>query len=898
MAIIVTNAVQVARFANALYGIKLGSSTSNAVNDDIQSLGLDATVNAYYNYSFGAKTSAEVADVILGNLGLAGNAAGAAFIEGKLNAAGSAKGAAVLEMLNAFSNLTTDATFGAAATAWNATISTALAYTATNTEDAAASSTAGQTGKMFTLTAGPDMFVPTAGNDTFTALSVDGAGAAASTLTAFDAIDGGAGTDTLNVYTNTTGNLNMALPTLASVKNVEIVNIYNAGTTGGAFGDAKNFVGAAQLWQHGQAVDVENLDATTTAGFKAVGTTAASDLDVTALDTAATMSVALDGVKGKDADADGAVDAGDNTAYLTVRGLALTGLTVTGTLAQAVKSTAAAAAADLTLSVTAGKDVQAVTVSTAVKSTLTVGNNAASTKAVKTVDGSASAGGITYVGGTAVSTIKTGAGNDDATITTTTAKDNAATTAVDETVSALLETGAGDDKLTVAVTGLGTSTVDAGDGKDAVTLKTSSGEKVTINAGAGDDTVTIQLANAAARKLGANDIVNGGDGTDTLVIGGTSFNAGDYAVLAANATNFETIQFAEAATADASKFATYTTLKATADNTVLSKVADAQSVATTKDVSATSDGYVAKNTTLTDDTPVVTATTYAGTLKVAASTAGVALTAKTSALDLTVNAVAATATTATAASDVTLTGDAQTAVVTLNSLAAKTSTAQTTASTADVLAEFALTTTADVSTVAGSAGAFTNMGGLTSLTLKGNGSAVIVNGAKLATVDASGLVGTSLFDGATLHAGLSFTGNNALAETVTLSSGLDAVTTVATYAKMDTITGLNLVATTAVTPTLDTAVSDDITITGYGIGDGADFAKSTTITGANLDVALVNAAASTTDQLVFQYGGDTYIYVDVAGGNEALDAADVVVKLTGAVNLDLLVQALNTNPVV
>jgi len=119
MAILVTNAVQIARFANALYGIKLGSATNAAVMEDISVVGLTTAVNSYYTSSFGSSTNAAVATSILGNLGLADNAAAQAYVEGQLNAAGSAKGAAVLSMLNAFSNMTADATFGAAATAWN-----------------------------------------------------------------------------------------------------------------------------------------------------------------------------------------------------------------------------------------------------------------------------------------------------------------------------------------------------------------------------------------------------------------------------------------------------------------------------------------------------------------------------------------------------------------------------------------------------------------------------------------------------------------------------------------------------------------------------------------------------------------------------------------------------------
>jgi len=198
MAILVTNAVQVARFANALYGIKLGSNTNAAVMDDVSNLGLTNTVNAYYNYSFGSMTSAEVATIILGNLGLAGNAAAAAFVEGQLNAAGAAKGAAVLSMLNAFSNLTSDATFGTAATAWNATIVTAQAYTASNTADVAATATTTQT---FTLTTSADTgtsFTGSTGNDTFNAIVAADRGTG-TTLTPGDNLNGGTGVDTLLV---------------------------------------------------------------------------------------------------------------------------------------------------------------------------------------------------------------------------------------------------------------------------------------------------------------------------------------------------------------------------------------------------------------------------------------------------------------------------------------------------------------------------------------------------------------------------------------------------------------------------------------------------------------------------------------------------------------------------
>ena len=194
MALLVTSSVQIARFANALYGVKLGSVTNAAVLEDISVVGSSNAFNSYYSSSFGSMTNAAVATTILTNLGLADNAAAQAYVEGQLNAAGSAKGAAVLSMLNAFSNLTSDETFGAAATAWNAKVSTAISYTASNAADVTTDFSAPVTSQTFTLTTSVDSVSGGAGDDTITALQ-----ATTATFTIGDNIIGGAGTDTLNI---------------------------------------------------------------------------------------------------------------------------------------------------------------------------------------------------------------------------------------------------------------------------------------------------------------------------------------------------------------------------------------------------------------------------------------------------------------------------------------------------------------------------------------------------------------------------------------------------------------------------------------------------------------------------------------------------------------------------
>ncbi len=79
------------------------------------------------------------------------------------------------------------------------------------------------------------------------------------------------------------------------------------------------------------------------------------------------------------------------------------------------------------------------------------------------------------------------------------------------------------------------------------------------------------------------------------------------------------------------------------------------------------------------------------------------------------------------------------------------------------------------------------------------------------------------------------------------------------------------------------------------VGALTGFTKFTT-TQTDLDLALKDAAVfavsgANKDNVVFQLGGDTYIYSDT-GANGTVDSGDVLVKLTGTVDLDALVIAL------
>ena len=115
--------------------------------------------------------------------------------------------------------------------------------------------------RAITLTVGADNFTGTSGNDTFTAAQTTGP-----TWTVGDKLDGGAGTDTLDV-TNTGA---ITLPTGATVKNVETVNLLSGAditldTTSGFEGltklTAQSTGGAVLTAAATTAIEVTNTDA-------------------------------------------------------------------------------------------------------------------------------------------------------------------------------------------------------------------------------------------------------------------------------------------------------------------------------------------------------------------------------------------------------------------------------------------------------------------------------------------------------------------------------------------------------------------------------------------------------------------------------------------------------------
>lgn len=554
-------------------------------------------------------------------------------------------------------------------------------------------------------------------------------------------------------------------------------------------------------------------------------------------------------------------------------------------------------------------ETTAVTSNDTVK-TLNLGLTTAATVSVAglseltTIAAAASTGALTIKdAGAKVSSITTGSGNDVVVLSTTATKDVKA---------ASVTTGAGNDDITVKVnagsnTGV-TATVDAGAGNDTIRIENTGNVAMTIKAGAGNDTVIFADLNTVATA----DLVDGGDGTDTLAIAGAVLQAGDYVVLNETVTNFEAISFLGGQTeVDASRIAGYKTITLSSaeksiDNSAVTGVAADQTVAILAanhhdDVAVAAAGYVEGTGS--------TATVYGGNLTVNVTgveatgmgfteTFGIDLEAYASALKLAVTS------TEDAAAYVTLTGDVKSATVTLTNASVENDDGDL---VGQHTAEFHLNT--------GDAN-----GKLTSLTLTGTGYAEIHNeqGSALATVNASGLTGqqfvaADVAEGTDAEIafgnGLHYTSDNlGVVETITLGAGRDVIELAgSSYTKTDIVTGLSLVAdasATGSTPTLDFEASDSIQV-GLGATHFMDFKSvaAADLTGNSLNTVLRNLGLSSIDsgdhQFVFQYQGNTYVYVDVAADATAevpaygLSDNDVVVKLTGAIDLDLLKQALN-----
>jgi hypothetical protein len=189
--------------------------------------------------------------------------------------------------------------------------------------------------------------------------------------------------------------------------------------------------------------------------------------------------------------------------------------------------------------------------------------------------------------------------------------------------------------------------------------------------------------------------------------------------------------------------------------------------------------------------------------------------------------------------------------------------------------------------------------GLTTLALSGNGHADVGDyNQNLTTIDASGLDSRDIHG--VVGVGLTLISANTVAETIKLSSGLDQLHIVySTVTNTDTIEGFTLVDdANAAGKQVDLNNSDRLALGAQSYLDqflNRGFVQAG-VSADSLDEALTTLAASTNAKVVFHFGDNTYIYWDLAndgGASDTADATDTLVKLTGTLDLDLLVATLD-----
>ena len=663
----------------------------------------------------------------------------------------------------------------------------------------------------------------------------------------------------------------------SSRDNIVAATAKTTSTTSDASIAASSFTGAEQIWLKGDS-NTTNVTGVTTQTIGLSGI-ASMDNEVNYGATTASGSIVVNGAKGA------LSVSGAKLTTLNVSGTGSTGLTLTdGSSTDTIKTIAVSTSGGTVLDTAAATAVTALTQS--------------------------GKGGVTLKNaGTKLASVTTGEGADNIKINTTTAKDNA-NTAADETVTASVSTGDGADKVTVATTGAGGLTsVETGAGADTVYVTTVGTGVSTINTGADNDTVDI-----IGTSLGTypNLSINAGSGSDTLVLGGATFSAVDYLRLNGALSDFEGVRFSSAVGGiDASKLAigSITGFTFNAGSNVITEVGAGQSLTLASVTAATTaatnqpagSNYAGTATALTASAAGYVAgttggaptTVYGGSLDVSSKSDANAL--EVNGTSATVAVTSTGAATTGIAADVTLTtSDIQSLTVNLTSARGTGANVVT-----EYKAAFDAGTIVDAAATLGN----THLESLASVTVTGTGGFTINTGsvaktlADLTTIDVSGMVAMAELNAlgeatATNVSTTAITLNANVSESVLLGGARDTIDTDSTVANPDTITGFTLTPD-ATTPTnLDTARSDVLDISTSATLTFAKFiTTATTYAGA-----LTDAGAASGANLLFVFGGDTYAYVDLASGGSSvagLDDGDLLVKLVGTYDLDLLISAVS-----
>jgi len=750
-----------------------------------------------------------------------------------------------------------------------------------------------------------------------------------------------AATDALSSATASTLLTNLddgvAISARAGAKATEAGTVLTSATTAATTAASNDATAASAV-----TVALASVGATSVAASQFADATAitlsgsSSKANVTAV--AATQTIGFDGVSSMENSVtfgatvtSGSIASIGSSGALSVTGNAMTTLSLSGTGTGSTGLTITDAGTSATTSL---DPIKALNVSTSGSTVLTVSAMTQLTSLTQS-----GAGAITLTAGTTLASVTTGAGADLINLVTATAIDNPGTTIV-ETVNASLVSGAGADRLVVATTGAGNTTVDGGADGDTIFVNTLGSGTNSISGGDGNDTIRVNTLNTLGSGATATAgfvtnlqalKIDGGAGTDVLRIANTGFTASDYTILGANVTSVETLQLSATVAAgvtalDASKISMSRIEFLATGTNVVNEVSSSQAVALVRTpVSTAVTGFIAATSIIepaaitiaskgyiADQDAATTGkqgTVFGDNLNLALinSATGTTVAASADKLTMSVAALGNSGTTAAPVAGVaplaTVGGDLRSLDVTLTSARGS----GTNGAGSENIAGL------KVSTLDNTAGSLV-LENLSSIKVAGSGAVTINAGTthtaltgKLVSIDLSGM--TALLDQNALGQEIGTVGgvastvggynnlstssvtlNNNVSETVILGGAKDTVVTGSTIVARDVVTGFQLTAS-ADPLVVDLDRSD---VLKFGTAFTVSNAAKMTTTATTLDAAILQAANFTVagvakENIVFNFGGNTYAYVDT--GADGLTDNDKLVQMSGTLNLDLLLQA-------
>lgn len=877
----------------------------------------------------------------------ANHTAAIAYVEGLLNG-GSTRGSAMMTTVDLLSSVaTSDTNWGAAKSLLDNRVTVATDYTVTQSGNAtsvttlqgtistvtnlASSVTAaiatnlGASGQTFTLTTGVDTVTGGAGNDTIN-------GGTSASWSSFDKIDGGAGTDTMTVLVTDT-----ATPGSISLTNVENLTI---NTTGAGYTiDSTGYTGLTSLTLQDSTAGAISVTGSTTTAATIAGTgisnvavigtggalsvtTGAGTVDIgqTSIVNALTSATVVGGTTVKISDnktttkADGTtlttVSLKGNTGAATLDTDGLTTLTLTNIVKDAADVTinADAGTRALTVNVSGIDDDAAGSILVTDATATSLAINATSTsKDLKFTAGAAKAVTVAASAALTIDDLVAGAattvGISGAGKTTITA-DTLATTAV------ITSTSTGGVTLTQALTANQQYVGSASSGVDTIGVAT--GFTKAITTGAGNDAVTY------GGPAGTGGSIDAGDGTDSIVMtAAQAVTATGSTTFAGTVSNFETLKLSAATgaaaainMANADGMNTLDILGATVGALTVTNAAANFTLTQRALTSFASSIALASDTGTSDNVNLVYTAADGFTSTAAFTIANVeTLTITTTDADTTAQtAVIVTPITAAAAATVTLAGNMGVSLIggmtqtTLTSLDASgltasgafgglTWTSGALAAAATVKGSAAGTNTIDF-TAATKAVTYTGGSGNDAITANVTGAA--------ATIDLGN--GTNSVAAGTATKALTVTGGTGV-DTITTGSGADIINggagadVINSGTGLDQITGgagndnftINANANGNIFATiLDATAGDILTFTDTGTETFATAKLSlggTAVFQDYLNLAAAGAGNVNAALSWFQFGGNTYVVEDLSAGASFVNGTDLVVALTGLIDL-------------